>query len=188
MNIAIKAILVLSVLGAGAALAYPGMQPQAQQQAVSTVDKVQLLPKAYPIEAIPFQGADGQSVNFSQYKGKVVMVNMWATWCPPCVRELPSLDKLAHKFSTDDFVVLPISIDAQGQKQVQPFLKSLGMENFHSFYDPKQHLGQVFPLDYIPATFILNKKGDLVAFVRSYVDWNDPKALTLINNLIEQKS
>ncbi len=178
--------LLLSLLS-GVAQAYPGMQPHPQENSGSTVDKVQLLPKSYPIEAIPFQTEDGKSVDFSQYKGKVVMVNMWATWCPPCVRELPALEKLSHQFGKDDFVVLPISIDAEGQKQVQPFLKDLGMPDFTSYYDPQQNLGQVFPLDYIPATFILDQNGDLVAFVRSYVDWNEKKAVELISNLIAKK-
>ena len=75
--------LVLSLLS-GVAQAYPGMQPHPQVNSGSTVDKVQRLPKPYPIEAIPFQTVDGKPVDFSQYKGKVVMVNMWATWCPPC--------------------------------------------------------------------------------------------------------
>ncbi|MGI2261674.1 TlpA disulfide reductase family protein [Shewanella sp. GXUN23E] len=179
--------LVLSLLS-GVAQAYPGMQPHPQVNSGSTVDKVQLLPKSFPIEAIPFQTVDGKPVDFSQYKGKVVMVNMWATWCPPCVRELPALDKLSQQFDPDEFVVLPISIDAEGQQQVQPFLKELGMSDFISYYDPQQKLGEIFPLDYIPATFILDQNGDLIAFVRSFVDWNDPKAVEMIRGMIANKS
>ncbi|WP_428637373.1 TlpA family protein disulfide reductase, partial [Shewanella sp.] len=63
---------------------------------------------------------------------------------------------------------------------------SLGMANFNSYYDPLQNLGQVFPLDTIPATFILDQNGQLIAFVRSFVDWDDAKAVSLIQGFIDK--
>ncbi|MGL5359022.1 MAG: TlpA disulfide reductase family protein [Shewanella sp.] len=170
---------------AGQAYAYPGMQ-QAKQPIESTVDLISVLPQTYPIAPIPFKDVDGNAIDFSQYKGKVVMVNMWATWCPPCVRELPAIERLATKFKAEDFALLPISIDAEGQPLVQRFLGSQGMAGFNSYYDPKQNLSQVFPLDTIPATFILDQNGDLIAFVRSFVDWDDAKAVTLIQGFIDK--
>lgn len=166
--------------------AYPGMQKQNAQQVQSTIDLINVLPQSYPIVPVPFTDHNGKSVDFSQYKGKVVMVNMWATWCPPCVRELPALERFAQKLNKDEFVILPISIDAEGQQQVNPFLKDLGLETFTSYYDPQQNLREVFPLDTIPATFILNKEGQLVAFVRTYVDWDDAKAVGFIEGLIQK--
>lgn len=179
------ALLSLSVGFAGGVNAYPGMQPTSKSIA-STIDLVNILPQTYPIEPVAFSDVNGNSIDFSQYKGKVVMVNMWATWCPPCVRELPAIERLATKFKAEDFALLPISIDMDGKQQVQPFLTSLGMANFNSYYDPMQKLGQVFPLDTIPATFILDQHGDLIAFVRSFVDWDDAKAVELIQGFIDK--
>ncbi|MCL1122848.1 TlpA disulfide reductase family protein [Shewanella bicestrii] len=185
-SFALAAILAsLSVAFAGGAQAYPGMQ-QANKPIESTVDLINVLPKTYPIEPVAFSDVDGKAIDFSQYKGKVVMVNMWATWCPPCVRELPAIERLATKFKAEEFALLPISIDADGKQQVQPFLTSLGMANFNSYYDPEQNLGQVFPLDTIPATFILDQNGQLIAFVRSFVDWDDAKAVSLIQGFIDK--
>ncbi|WP_394206037.1 TlpA disulfide reductase family protein [Shewanella waksmanii] len=169
------------------AQAYPGMQKQAQGEVQSSIDLINVLPKPYPIDVVPFKDGAGNSVDFSQYRGQVIMVNMWATWCPPCVRELPALDRFAKKFDQQDFAVLPISIDLDGTEQVKPFLEKLGMPEFNTYYDKTQQLGQVFPLDTIPATFILNGKGELVAFVRTFVDWDDEKAVSLINSFIEQE-
>ncbi|MCK7631167.1 TlpA family protein disulfide reductase [Shewanella putrefaciens] len=169
----------------GVVHAYPGMQ-QGTNPVTSTIDLISVLPKAFPIEPAPFNDVDGKAIDFSQYKGKVVMVNVWATWCPPCVRELPAIERLATKFKAEDFALLPISIDADGKQQVQPFLNTLGMAGFNSYYDPEQNLGQVFPLDTIPATFILDKNGQLIAFVRSFVDWDDAKAVTLIQGFIDK--
>ena len=171
---------------AGQAQAYPGMQKQGEKEIQSSVDQISVLPKPFPIEAVPFKDSQGKPVDFSQYKGKVIMVNMWATWCPPCVRELPAISRFSDKIGSEEFEVLPVSIDLDGNKQVEPFLKSLGMENFTTYYDKEQSLSDVFPLDTIPATFILNRDGELIAFVRTFVDWDDDKAVTLIKGFLEQ--
>lgn len=178
---------LFSLLAGGVAHAYPGMQ-QTTKPMESTVDLINVLPKTFPIEPVTFNDVDGKTIDFSQFKGKIIMVNMWATWCPPCVRELPAIERLATKFKAEDFVLLPISIDAEGKHQVQPFLSSLGMPNFNSYYDQPQSLGDVFPLDTIPATFILDQQGQLIAFVRSYVDWDDAKAISLIQGFIDKGS
>lgn len=185
-SFALAAILAsLSVAFAGGAQAYPGMQ-QSTKPVESTVDLINVLPKTFPIKPVAFNDVDGKAIDFSHYKGKVIMVNMWATWCPPCVRELPAIERLAAKFKSEDFALLPISIDAEGKQQVQSFLNSLGMTEFNSYYDPEQNLGQVFPLDTIPATFILDQNGQLIAFVRSFVDWDDTKAISLIQGFIDK--
>lgn len=178
---------LFSLLAGGVAHAYPGMQ-QTTKPMESTVDLINVLPKTFPIVPVTFNDVDGKTIDFSQFKGKIIMVNMWATWCPPCVRELPAIERLATKFKAEDFVLLPISIDAEGKQQVQPFLNSLGMPNFNSYYDQPQSLGDVFPLDTIPATFILDQQGQLIAFVRSYVDWDDAKAISLIQGFIDKGS
>ncbi|MGI2107517.1 TlpA family protein disulfide reductase [Shewanella frigidimarina] len=165
---------------ASVANAYPGMQAAAKQTSESTLERINILPQPFPIALVDFTDLVGQSVNFEQYKGKVVVVNLWATWCPPCVRELPALNRLNQTLNTEHFALLPISIDAEAVAIVQPFLESLGLGEFNSYFDPQQQLRDVFPLDTIPATFILNEQGELVAYVRSYVDWDDTSVATFL--------
>jgi len=179
-------LLALSSLSVSTAFAYPGMQQKTEAASQSSIDLINVLPKTYPIDIVTFKDSKGDAVDFSQYKGKVIMVNMWATWCPPCVRELPAIERLSTKFDSKDFEILPISIDVEGKDKVKPFLKALGMETFNSYYDEKQELSRVFPLDTIPATFILNKEGELLAFVRSFVDWDDKKAEQLIQSFLDK--
>ncbi|MCL1075772.1 TlpA disulfide reductase family protein [Shewanella dokdonensis] len=159
----------------------------AKASADSSVDKINILAHGFPLKLVPFTDAQGHSHDFAQYRGKVVLINMWATWCPPCVRELPALQRFEKKFDQSKFAFLPISIDQGGKQQVVPFLTSLGMPEFDSFYDPKMALDAIFPLDTIPATFILDGNGTLIAFVRSFVDWDDPQAEALINSFIEKE-
>jgi thiol-disulfide isomerase/thioredoxin len=161
------------------ASAYPGMQAQSNPATQSTLDRINIVPQPFPIALVDFTNATGKPVNFEHYKGKVVIVNLWATWCPPCVRELPALHRLTQTLNADQFVLLPISIDADAA-MVKPFLAEIGLSAFNSYFDPQQDLRDVFPLDTIPATFILNEQGELVAYVRSYVDWDDKNAVAFL--------
>lgn len=163
--------------------AYPGMQAQSKQATQSTLERINILPQPFPIALVDFTNAIGQQVNFGHYKGKVIVVNLWATWCPPCVRELPALHRLNQTLNNEQFVLLPISIDADSNV-VNPFLADLGLSAFESHFDPKQQLRDVFPLDTIPATFILNEQGELVAYVRSYVDWDDENTIDFLNQFL----
>jgi thiol-disulfide isomerase/thioredoxin len=180
-------LLMLTCLSIGSVAAYPGMQKQTEGESLSNVSLISVLPKPFPIVVVPFKNEQGEAVDFSQYKGKIIMVNMWATWCPPCVRELPAVLRLSEKFDKQEFAVLPISIDLKGKAIVEPFLKELGMEGFNSYYDETQNLREVFPLDTIPATFILNRDGELIAFVRTFVDWDDQQAAELIQSFIDKR-
>lgn len=184
MRISLLTILLLGCLSHFSLFAYPGMQQSGGQP--TSISQIKLLPKPYPITSIPFKDETGKPVQFDQFRGKVIMVNMWATWCPPCIRELPALARLGKMFDSKQFEVLPVSIDRDGKKTVEPFLTKIGMADFSTYYDETQELDAVFPLDTIPATFILNSKGELIAFVRTFVDWEDKQAIELIQELIDK--
>ncbi|MCW3171663.1 TlpA disulfide reductase family protein [Shewanella subflava] len=174
------AVISTSLLIVNSGVAYPGMQPTQKPVSQTGLDKITILPQPFPIAQVNFSQLNNDQIDFEAFKGKVVVVNMWATWCPPCVRELPALDRLANKIDQSQYTLLPISIDADGKEIVQPFLESIGLAEFESYFDPQQNLREVFPLETIPATFILNPKGELVAYVRSYVDWDDENAIAFL--------
>ena len=174
------AVVSTSLLIANSGVAYPGMQPTQTPVSQTGLDKITILPQPFPIAQVNFSQLNNDQIDFEAFKGKVVVVNMWATWCPPCVRELPALDRLANKIDQSQYTLLPISIDADGKEIVQPFLESIGLAEFESYFDPQQNLREVFPLETIPATFILNPQGELVAYVRSYVDWDDENAIAFL--------
>ena len=174
------AVMSTSLLIANSGVAYPGMQPTQTPVSQTGLDKITILPQPFPIAQVNFSQLNNDQIDFEVFKGKVVVVNMWATWCPPCVRELPALDRLANKIDQSQYTLLPISIDADGKEIVQPFLESIGLAEFESYFDPQQNLREVFPLETIPATFILNPQGELVAYVRSYVDWDDENAIAFL--------
>ena len=136
------------------------------------------------IEYVEFLDPEQQLINFDQFKGKVVLINLWATWCGPCVRELPALDSLAEKLQDADFELLTISIDREGIAIAQPFFDDLGITQLRLFSDPEHKLAKVFPLDVVPATFIHNREGQIIQYLRSFADWEDQAALDMMIDLI----
>ena len=137
-----------------------------------------------PIELIKFLDQNEQQISFDKFKGKIVLINLWATWCGPCVRELPALDGLAKKLELADFELVTISIDREGKEIAQPFFEKLGITELKLYSDPEHKLADVFPLDVVPATFILNRDGQIIQYLRSFADWEDQAALDMMIDLI----
>ncbi|MBY5994309.1 TlpA disulfide reductase family protein [Ferrimonas balearica] len=161
--------LVMALLS-GSAFAYPGATSVGQDPAL---ERFIHLSKPQDLGSVTLVGPEGEPIALEQFKGQPVMINLWATWCPPCVRELPSLARFRDEFEARGLKVVPIAIDRDPQV-VQPFLESLSLPEFETWYDSINAMGEIVPTDLVPATFILDEQGRLVAFVRSFVDWDNP--------------
>ena len=146
-------------------------------------------PVSPPLQVPPiaFKDRDSKSVTFEAFKGKVVLLNIWATWCGPCLRELPALDRLQKRFADREFVVLPISIDEGGLAVVKPYYQRLKLDNLGMYNDHRMALRSFFPLDVVPANFIIDREGMAVSFLRSYVNWDDPEVDDMVNFYLNRK-
>ncbi len=130
-------------------------------------------PKLLPESLLVEDGA-GKTIPLASYRGKVVLLNLWATWCPPCVRELPALDRLQARLGGEDFEVLTVSLDQGGAAQAAPFFERLKIAHLPLYVDPRRRLATFFPIDVLPASFIIDSQGRVTHFLRSFVDWDDP--------------
>lgn len=128
--------------------------------------------------------ADGRVVTVADFRGKVVLLNLWATWCAPCIREMPALDSLQAGIGKDDFLVVPVSLDREGRPVVEAFYKRLGLRHLGMYLDPELRIEAAFPIDALPANFLFDREGRVTAFLRSYVDWAAPEAEAMIRRLI----
>ena len=137
-----------------------------------------------PAPDFTFPGLDGKMVSLSDYKGKVVLVNIWATWCPPCVDEMPSMEKLYRKFKGENFEILAISIDEPGSEAVAPFMKKTRL-TFPALIDSKGAIKPVYRISGIPESFIIDKHGILIKKIVGPVDWAAPKVFRFISSLIQ---
>jgi peroxiredoxin len=138
-----------------------------------------------PAPDFTFPGLDGKMVSLSDYKGKVVLVNIWATWCPPCVDEMPSMEKLYQKFKGENFEILAVSIDEPGLKAVAPFMKKSNL-TFPALIDSEGAIKTVYGITGIPESFIIDQKGILIKKIIGPVDWAAPNVFQFFNELIQK--
>lgn len=111
--------------------------------------------------------------NLNDFRGKVVLLNFWASWCVPCVREMPSFSSLQESIEGRDIVILPVSIDYKGIEAVNEFYKKHEITNLPSYLDEKGKAFRSMELKALPTTLIINKLGMEVARVLGEIDWSD---------------
>jgi len=129
------------------------------------------------------QTLNGQHLRLSDFRGKVVMVHFWATWCPPCVEELPTLSKLYQNLAGKDFEMLAVSVDEGGAEAVTPFMHRNGL-NVPVLLDPDRSISAQYGTFKFPETYILDREGIVRYKVIGPRDWRDPAALDLIKSII----
>ena len=125
----------------------------------------------------------GDLVRLSDLKGNVILVNVWATWCPPCVYEMPSMEKLYQQFKTEKFKILAISIDSVGEKAVVPFMKKHNL-TFQTLIDPAGTVRTAYGIYSIPQSFIIDKQGHLAKKIIGPIDWAAPDIIRYFKDLI----
>ncbi|HKV54577.1 MAG TPA: TlpA disulfide reductase family protein [Candidatus Binataceae bacterium] len=129
----------------------------------------------------------GDTVSLSGLRGKVVFLNVWATWCGPCREEMPSIEKLYDEFQKDqDFVVLAVSQDTDGSKAVTPYVEKKGLK-FTVLLDPQNEVGEMYGVDGIPETFIIGRDGRIVAHHVGPYDWSNADIRDALQELISSK-
>ena len=131
------------------------------------------------------QDLDGRMVSLSDYKGKVVLLNIWATWCTPCVSETPSIDKLNKMLEDEDFALLTVSIDEGGEKIVKNFMEKKKL-SFPVLLDPDGHVARLYRTTGVPESFIIRKDGTLDSKVVGARDWTAPKVIDYLHKLMQQ--
>lgn len=139
-----------------------------------------------PARDFTYPDLDGNLVSLSDFYGKkVVFVNIWATWCKACKKELPTVQKMYDRFKGDDFEVLAVSIDAGGKKPVIPFMKKLGL-HFPVLLDTTSSIRRLYGATGVPESFVIDKAG-MIAFVEIGAgDWTEPGKQSLIKGLMDE--
>ncbi len=139
-------------------------------------------PKAVP--DIAFQDATGGTHRLSEYRGKYLVVNFWATWCAPCRKEMPSLDRLQAEMGGDRLQVLPIATIRNRLPAILRFYKEDGIKTLPILIDPKAELARRMGVMGLPVTVILNPEGQEIARLIGEADWSGPDARAVLGALI----
>lgn len=126
---------------------------------------------------------NGGALRLADFKGKVVFLNFWATWCPPCKEEMPAMERLYQRYKGQGFAVLAVSVDAEGAPVVTPFVKEHKL-TFPIGLDPKMALAERYGVRALPTSFLVDRKGTLVALALGPREWNGKPAHALIESLL----
>jgi len=136
------------------------------------------------ISNLKFKDDEEKEISFSDFQDKVLLVNFWATWCAPCIKEMPSLDRLKKKINKN-FDVIAISVDRDGVKKVKDFFNENKITNLGKYFDINNSLAKEMNLIGLPTSFFINKKGDLIGYFQGDMEWDNDTVIEFINYLIK---
>ncbi len=136
-----------------------------------------------PAPAFTLTDLHGTRQALQDYRGMVVLLNFWATWCGPCLVEMPSMERLYRDLKQDNFAILAVSSDPQGRAVTQPFVESQGL-TFPVLHDSDYRVSGQYGVRTLPMSFIIDRNGTLTHRVFGARDWNSPEARTLLRTLL----
>lgn len=136
-----------------------------------------------PAPILPLHTLKGGVTHLGRFAGKVVLLNIWATWCPPCVNQLPSLEQLQTMFGGDRFTVVALSVDESGAGEVLPLLDDLGLRRLPVYLDPAGRIVEALMVrDGLPWTFVIDHRGRVMGYLKGIANWASPEARALIRH------
>lgn len=140
-----------------------------------------------PAEATAFAFTDGEGreLTLADFAGRYVLLNLWATWCPPCVHEMPSLDRLQAQLGGPTFEVIALSIDREGMELVAPFYEAHGLEHLGVYLDPPSAGPRALQARGLPTTFLFDPQGREIGRFAGPADWDGPDAVALIRHYLD---
>jgi thiol-disulfide isomerase/thioredoxin len=132
-----------------------------------------------------FRDAEGGEVRIADFAGKVVLVNLWATWCAPCRAEMPSIDRLAAAMKGEDLAVVALSTDRFGAERIREFFDEIGVRALAIYQDKRSEVARAAGALGLPVTLLLDREGREVARLTGDAEWDSPEAKALLSRLVE---
>jgi thiol-disulfide isomerase/thioredoxin len=136
--------------------------------------------KPTAVPPLAFTDADGKALSLDSFKGKFVLLNLWATWCGPCVEEMPSLDRLQAKLGGNDFAVVALATDKQGRALVEPFLAKLGVKNLAMYLDTSGGVNRALKTRGLPTTLLIDRDGKEIGRLEGAASWDSDAAAAFL--------
>lgn len=151
--------------------------------AESGVDKLIWHEAPQSVANTPFQNGDGETITLSDFKGKLLVVNLWATWCAPCIREMPTLDALEAEMGGDRFHVIALSQDREGERVARPFIEKNGWSNLKLYFSDGSSFGREAKVRGLPTTLIVAPDGTEVARLEGTAEWDSDEMKAVLRTL-----
>ena len=180
------AVLLAAAVIVGIVVPPPAPRPEAGPLVRGEIQHFRLLGNPRLAPDVILTRVSGKGRVLSGFRGKVVLLNFWATWCTPCRREMPALDRLQKTLGGADFEVIALSVDREGAKVVKPFYEELGLKNLGLYLDPKWKAQRAFSITRFPTTVLIDKTGREVGRLEGPAEWMAPDARALIRYFIKK--
>lgn len=177
-----SALLYTALLfGANAAFAGPVDWQAAKDAGLVKLVRVEE-PAAVP--EVEFTDPQGGTHSLADYRGQVVLLNFWATWCAPCREEMPSLDALQSAMGGDDFTVLPIATGRNAPDKIDKFYAETGLQDLPVLLDPRQQLARAMGVVGLPVSVLIDRDGNEVARLLGEADWSSEPARAVVRQML----
>jgi thiol-disulfide isomerase/thioredoxin len=164
----------------------PEAADRLQAEAAGDMTRIVFHDAPKPVFDGVFEGPDGAETGFDAWPGKVVLVNFWATWCPPCLKEMPAIDRLSAEMEGDAFEVVVISTDRGSRDKPARWLDENGIETLELYHDPRMAAARSAGLLGQPTTLILDRAGREIARYQGEAEWDSAEAKALIEAVIAE--
>lgn len=181
-----RALLLLFILP----IAVSGTAPAGHSEPLpDLLQKAGIAPVKKPREAyrLALPDLEGNQIQLEAFQGKIVILNIWATWCAPCREEMPSIESLHAYFEGQDLVVLTVSVDMAPVELVKAFVEKHNY-TFTVLHDPKGKIMKWFRVRLIPVTYIIDKSGKVIGKAVGLRDWNSEKMIGLFEELLRDSA
>jgi thiol-disulfide isomerase/thioredoxin len=140
-----------------------------------------------PVADTWFQDDEGHNVALAGFRGRVILLNIWATWCVPCRQEMPALDRLQARLGGEDFRVIALSIDRKGVEAVKGFYREVGVEKLAIYVDPSGRVSRRLAIPGVPTTLLIDREGREVARKMGAAEWDGREMVSLIERTMRAR-
>lgn len=175
--------LIQAGIGASAVLA-PGLAQVQGREAQAAAGVERLREAIRPLPAITFQDAGGAERTPADFPGQGLVINLWATWCPPCVAEMPALERLARLLENERIMVLPLSSDRGGKAVVEAFYRRIGLTGLGIWLDPRGAAARALGARGLPTTLIVDRQGQERARLEGDAAWDSAPLVAAVRRLV----
>jgi thiol-disulfide isomerase/thioredoxin len=185
--VAAATVVAASVIGVWVSLGSRGVALMPEVRSAAEVQKnFSFIPYASPrpIANVEFEDGQGRKRTLVDFRGKVVLLNLWATWCGPCRQEMPTLDRLQSRLGGADFEVVALSIDRGGQAVVKSFLEEIDVRALAIYVDATTEAGTKLGIIGVPTTLLLDGTGREIGRVTGPAEWDSPEVINTIQRYL----
>jgi thiol-disulfide isomerase/thioredoxin len=179
-----RLVRTLGVLAAALTITLPAAAQDAKPPLAGAMSKFELSAERGPAPVLAFKDKDNADASLDAFKGKVVLVNFWATWCIPCVKEMPSLNRLAEKIGNDKFAVVALSLDGPSRPKVEPFIKSRNLDRLQVFFDTQKKSYGALNIAVLPTSVLIDAQGREIGRLQGDAEWDTPEAEALVRHVL----